>query len=616
MHRCQAVFRSFSSVTRCMTTNCIRFGKTPCVKSRSRFPTQPRRCASQGSGRNPNEGGYLLGFSIVAVTGAAFFAYRSMQSLQIKPKPKEEAEDAPAATPATEEASSGKDETDTAAATTETTAPAAVFPEKVPYLLIGAGTASFAALRAIRANDATAKVLVIGLEDEAPYKRPPLSKDLWFCDDKEAVANWKYKQWDGQERSIFFEPDAFYCNPEDLADRENGGVALLTGRKVVKLSVYKQIAVLDDGREIAYDKCLLATGGVPRNLPSIVKAGEEVASRTTLFRTTADFKALDETTRNAKAVAVVGGGFLGSELACALGKRGKETGMTVKQVFPESGNMGRVLPEYLSKWTTNKVRSEGVDVIPDEFVTAASFDKESNQVKLTLNDGEIVSADHLVVAVGLEPNVELARQSGLEIDDKLGGFRVNAELEARKNVWVAGDAACFYDIKLGRRRVEHHDHAVVSGRLAGANMTGAGKPYWHQSMFWSDLGPDVGYEAIGIVDSALPTVGVFALATEQDTPKASVEASGEGLRSEATETSVASTPASTGQLANPSTGEDYGKGVVFYLKGKVVVGVLTWNIFNRMPIARKIIKEGKEYDDFSELAKLFSIHYKPEEQAS
>lgn len=95
----------------------------------------------------------------------------------------------------------------------------------------------------------------------------------------------------------------------------------------------------------------------------------------------------------------------------------------------------------------------------------------------------------------------------------------------------AGDCSCFYDTKLGRRRVEHHDHAVVSGRLAGENMTGAGKPYWHQSMFWSDLGPDVGYEAIGIVDSCLPTVGVFAKANSEDTPKAVVTATDEGMRS-------------------------------------------------------------------------------------
>lgn len=92
--------------------------------------------------------------------------------------------------------------------------------------------------------------------------------------------------------------------------------------------------------------------------------------------------------------------------------------------------------------------------------------------------------DHVVVAVGLEPNTELAESSGLELSSVHGGFLVNAELEARTNLWVAGDAACFYDTRLGRRRVEHHDHAVVSGRLAGENMTGAHKPYGHQSMFW------------------------------------------------------------------------------------------------------------------------------------
>lgn len=76
------------------------------------------------------------------------------------------------------------------------------------------------------------------------------------------------------------------------------------------------------------------------------------------------------------------------------------------------------------------------------------------------------------MAVGSEPNTDLAKTSGLELDPKNGGFVVNAELEARKDLFVAGDAASFFDQKLGRRRVEHHDHAVVSGRLAGENMAG------------------------------------------------------------------------------------------------------------------------------------------------
>lgn len=86
-----------------------------------------------------------------------------------------------------------------------------------------------------------------------------------------------------------------------------------------------------------------------------------------------------------------------------------------------------------------------------------------------------IDADQVIVTVGVQPNTNLASASHLETDPKIGGFLVNAELEARSNLWVAGDVACFYDVRLGRRRVEHHDHAVTSGRLAGENMTGAGK---------------------------------------------------------------------------------------------------------------------------------------------
>lgn len=200
--------------------------------------------------------------------------------------------------------------------------------------------------------------------------------------------------------------------------------------------------------------------------------------------------------------------------------------------------------------------------------------------------------------------------TGLEVDEKQGGFLVNAELEARSGIWVAGDASCFYDVKLGRRRIEHHDHAVVSGRLAGENMTGAKKPYWHQSMFWSDLGPDVGYEAIGIVDSSLPTVGVFAKATEKDTPKAITEATGEGVRSEIQELKRDPVHNKNENIVRkaPDPNDEYGKGIVFYLRDETVVGILLWNVFSRMSVARRIINEGQKYDDLNEVAKLFNLH--------
>ncbi|XP_017363006.1 apoptosis-inducing factor 1, mitochondrial isoform X2 [Cebus imitator] len=483
-------------------------------------------------------------------------------------------------------------------------------PNHVPFLLIGGGTAAFAAARSIRARDPGARVLIVSEDPELPYMRPPLSKELWFSDDPNVTKTLRFKQWNGKERSIYFQPPSFYVSAQDLPHIENGGVAVLTGKKVVQLDVRGNMVKLNDGSQITYEKCLIATGGTPRSLSAIDRAGAEVKSRTTLFRKIGDFRSLEKISREVKSITIIGGGFLGSELACALGRKGQALGTEVIQLFPEKGNMGKILPEYLSNWTMEKVRREGVKVMPNAIVQSVGVSRGKLLIKL--KDGRKVETDHIVAAVGLEPNVELAKTGGLEIDSDFGGFRVNAELQARSNIWVAGDAACFYDIKLGRRRVEHHDHAVVSGRLAGENMTGAAKPYWHQSMFWSDLGPDVGYEAIGLVDSSLPTVGVFAKATAQDNPKSATEQSGTGIRSESETESEASEitipPSTPGVPQAPVQGEDYGKGVVFYLRDKVVVGIVLWNIFNRMPIARKIIKDGEQHEDLNEVAKLFNIH--------
>ncbi|XP_039343619.1 apoptosis-inducing factor 1, mitochondrial isoform X7 [Mauremys reevesii] len=483
-------------------------------------------------------------------------------------------------------------------------------PSHAPFLLIGGGTAAFAAARSIRARDPGARVLIVSEDPDLPYMRPPLSKELWFSEDPNVTETLRFKQWNGKERSIYFQPPSFYVPARDLPYTENGGVAVLSGKKVVHMDVRGNVVKLDDGTQISYDKCLIATGGSPRNLPAIERAGKDVQQRLTLFRKIEDFRALEKISREVKSITIIGGGFLGSELACALGRKVQASGLEVIQMFPENGNMGKVLPEYLSNWTTDKVKREGVNVMPNAVVKSVCVC--GNRLVIKLKDGRKVETDHIVAAVGLEPNVELAKSAGLEVDSDFGGFRVNAELQARSNIWVAGDAACFYDIKLGRRRVEHHDHAVVSGRLAGENMTGAAKPYWHQSMFWSDLGPDVGYEAIGLVDSSLPTVGVFAKATAKDTPKSATEQSGTGIRSEseteaeASEITISARSPSTPQV--PKQGEDYGKGVIFYIRDKVVVGIVLWNIFNRMPIARKIIKDGEEHADLNEVAKLFNIH--------
>ncbi|XP_035143859.1 apoptosis-inducing factor 1, mitochondrial isoform X2 [Callithrix jacchus] len=606
------MFRCGSLAAGALKQKLVPLVRTVCVRSprhRNRLPVvqshhlgSPSRSLAS-TGASGKDGSSLVYFLIVGatVTGAGvYYAYKTIKEDQ---KRYEERISGMGLTP---------EERQTRAELSATGEPVSQVraPNHVPFLLIGGGTAAFAAARSIRARDPGARVLIVSEDPELPYMRPPLSKELWFSDDPNVTKTLRFKQWNGKERSIYFQPPSFYVSAQDLPHIENGGVAVLTGKKVVQLDVRGNMVKLNDGSQITYEKCLIATGGTPRSLSAIDRAGAEVKSRTTLFRKIGDFRSLEKISREVKSITIIGGGFLGSELACALGRKAQALGTEVIQLFPEKGNMGKILPEYLSNWTMEKVRREGVKVMPNAIVQSVGVSRGKLLIKL--KDGRKVETDHIVAAVGLEPNVELAKTGGLEIDSDFGGFRVNAELQARSNIWVAGDAACFYDIKLGRRRVEHHDHAVVSGRLAGENMTGAAKPYWHQSMFWSDLGPDVGYEAIGLVDSSLPTVGVFAKATAQDNPKSATEQSGTGIRSESETESEASEitipPSTPGVPQAPVQGEDYGKGVVFYLRDKVVVGIVLWNIFNRMPIARKIIKDGEQHEDLNEVAKLFNIH--------
>lgn len=121
-------------------------------------------------------------------------------------------------------------------------------------------------------------------------------------------------------------------------------------------------------------------------------------------------------------------------------------------------------------------------------------------------------------------------------------------------------------------------------------------------MFWSDIGPSVGYEAIGIVDSSLNTVGVFA----KESPKDSSPSKNETDQN--TTISNIDLPAKLESENKPISENSYNKGVVFYLKNDVVVGIVLWNLFNRMSIARQVLKSDRCYKDLNEVAKLFNIH--------
>lgn len=480
-------------------------------------------------------------------------------------------------------------------------------PESVPYLLIGGGTASHAAMRAIRGHDPKAKVLMITSENHSPYMRPALSKELWFTD-KNQRRDLQFRWWNGKDRSIFYELDEFYIPLENLEKRETGGVSLVKNVRLTKLQPEERLAHLETGQTIRYDKCLLAPGGTPKTLPVLDAASKEIKDRIIYFRTADDFLKLDEISDEASRITIIGGGFLGSELACALVKRSNgdknNKDQTIYQIFPEPGNLGKILPQYLSEWLTKMIDREGAQVIPNAEVKAVSM--EDGSIRISLSNGEVIETDYIVCAIGLEPDVDLARSSKLEVDERTGGFLVNSELEARSNVWVAGDASCFYDIKLGRRRVEHHDHAINSGRQAGRNMIGDGKAYTHQPMFWSDLGSDISIEAVGIIDSSLQTVAVF---TKEPIPAPEEPHSDEQVTDQQSkEAKTKETKKTPDQNESVEHEDKFPRGIIFYLKDGIVVGVLLWNLFNRLGVARRIISEEQKYDDFQEVAKLFNIY--------
>ncbi len=327
------------------------------------------------------------------------------------------------------------------------------------YLIVGGGMTGDSACRGIRDHDGDGTIGLFGAEPHEPYARPPLSKALWTGKD---------------EASIF---------------RGTPGLAVdvHAGRAIVALDLGERTARDDAGETHAYEKVLLATGGLPRELPG----GGEVI----YFRTLDDYRRLRDLAGDGVRVAVVGGGFIGSEIAAAL----TTNGCTVTIVFPEAGIGARLFPAELSAFVNGYYRDKGVTVLAEELVESIS------PGTVTTNRGTVVEVDAIVAGLGIVPRTDLAEAAGLAVDD---GVLVDEYGRAggRDDVFAAGDVARFPVPALGgTRRVEHEDHANTHGRVVGANMAGAAQAYDHLPFFYSDLF-ELGYEAVGDVDSRLDTV--------------------------------------------------------------------------------------------------------------
>ncbi|HEX3721454.1 MAG TPA: FAD/NAD(P)-binding oxidoreductase [Nitrolancea sp.] len=377
------------------------------------------------------------------------------------------------------------------------------------YLIVGGGMSAAAAARGIRRIDPEGTIGIVGREADPPYKRPPLTKDLWK---------------DAEENSIWIKMGKL--NVERHAERE-----------VTEIDREARKVVDDQGTEYGYEKLLIATGGTPKHLPF-------PSERTVYFRTVADYRRLREMADEHQRFAVIGSGFIGSELAAALAMNGKD----VTLIFPGQAIGDRQYPKGLAQFLNRYYEEHGVIVVSGE--TVKGMREESNQVVLNTQrkdktPGREITVDGVVAGIGIEPNVELARAAGLEVKD---GIIVDRFLRTSDpNIYAAGDIASFPDQTLGeRRRVEHEDNANATGRRAGQNMAGDVAPYEHLPFFYSDLF-DLGYEAVGELDSRLEMVEDWK---------------------------------------DPNR-----EGVVYYLRDGKVRGVLLWNVFEQVDAATKLIAE-------------------------
>ncbi len=323
------------------------------------------------------------------------------------------------------------------------------------YVIVGGGLAAASAIEGIRELDKGGQITLITAERELPYHRPPLSKSFLAGKD--------------QVESVRVHEASWY--------RENK-VRVRLGQTAKSVHIGKQGVTLETGERVSYDRLLLATGSAPRKL---TVPGADLDG-VVYLRTLQDSFSLRQILRRGTRLVVVGGGFIGMEVAATARHSGAE--VTVLEMSPVVYR-GFASPE-LSDFFRRVLEGQGVVIKTNarvERLTGAS-----GRVNAVATEaGEQLPAELVLAGVGAEPNTGWLATSGFSIER--GALIVNLRLETPgKNVWAAGDIARFPDpVTKQPRRLEHWDNAQAQGKQAGRNMAGASEPYTHQSAFFSDI---------------------------------------------------------------------------------------------------------------------------------
>jgi len=380
--------------------------------------------------------------------------------------------------------------------------------EQYTYLIIGGGMTADAAVRGIREHDMSGSICIISQEDYPPYDRPPLSKSLWFGKPEETI----YRK----------------------TEQEN--VTFKLGRTVTQIQRDNRLVIDDVDNVYHYQKLLIATGGTPKKL-------ECPDEGVIYFRTLQDYHHLRVLYTNGNHFVIVGGGYIGTELAAALAMNGKK----VTMVFKEPSISSKKLPHNFSVFLNAYFTEKGVQLVPEQTITSVT--KKNDQYQVETSGGDQFLADGVIAGLGITPNVELAQNIQLKTDN---GIHVDRYLKTSDPfIWSAGDVTNYYSPLLEKRmRTEHEDAANTMGKLAGKNMGGAREHYTYLPYFYSDLF-EIGYEAIGELGTHMDIVEDWH--------------------------------------------ELYRKGVIYYLKDKQVRGAILWGIWDQIEKVRELIASRETY---------------------
>jgi 3-phenylpropionate/trans-cinnamate dioxygenase ferredoxin reductase subunit len=333
----------------------------------------------------------------------------------------------------------------------------------VDFLLVGGGLASASCAAELRKRGAEGSILLAGREPEPPYERPPLSKE--------------YLRGEAGREDAHVNPVAWY---------EENGVELRTGVNVMSLDPAARTAKLQGGEEVSFGRALLATGAMV-NILRVEGAENEGVHYLRAFGNSDAIRADAEA---ASRVVLIGGSYIGCEVAASLRAKGVECTI----VMMEEVALSRTFGEEAGGWFQRRLEEHGIVLHGGEELEA--FEGDGRVAAVLTKSGLAIECDAVIVGAGVRPDATLAQRAGLEVDD---GIVCDSKLRtSAEGVYAAGDCCSYESVVHGRRlRVEHWDVAMQQGMHAARNMLGEDRDYDVVPYFFSDLAEWASLEYVG-----------------------------------------------------------------------------------------------------------------------